>query len=186
MRNKSHHSMEGIFRKCLWQNFSAAVDMLKGIINLCPNEIWLNEKKFFYMAYHTTIFLDYYLSYPVIDFNPMLPYTILPEEELPQKAIDDVIPNQHYSQQEMISYLNEIRKKCEILILNSSDLELNEKWIKESEIHLHGLCPSIVENYTVLEIIFYNFRHLQHHIGQLNFMLRNKANVATEWISQVN
>jgi hypothetical protein len=178
--------MEGIFRQCICSNFLGAIDMLKGIIDLCPNEMWLKDKKFYYMAYHTTIFLDYYMSHPVTDFNPMLPYTILPEKELPLEAIDDVIPNRHYSQEEMIAYLIDIRKKCHQLILNTNDQDLHHKWIKPTEINLHGLCPSIVEEYTVLEIIFYNFRHLQHHVGQLNFMLRNSANVAADWISQAN
>jgi hypothetical protein len=178
--------MEGIFRQCLCSNFLAAIDMLKGIINLCPHEMWLNDKKFFYMVYHTTIFLDYYMSYPVTDFNPMLPYNIIHAQELPQDAIDDVIPNQHFDQQEMIDYLNNIKKKCQRLILDTNDQKLNENWIKESEINLHGLCPSIVEEYTILQIIFYNFRHLQHHVGQLNFMLRAKANIASEWIAQTN
>ncbi|MEZ4847283.1 MAG: hypothetical protein R3B93_01345 [Bacteroidia bacterium] len=57
---------------------------------------------------------------------------------------------------------------------------------KEDEIGLHGLCPSIVENYTLLEIIFYNFRHVQHHVGQLNFLLRQKADVAADWVGMVD
>lgn len=178
--------MEGMFKDCLWKNFASAIDMLKGVINICPDELWKTDKKIFYMAYHTTIFLDYYMTYPVSDFKPMLPYTIVPENELPKEAIDDVIPDQHFSQQEMIVYLNEIRKKCERLILDSEGNIFSKQWIKKSEINIHGLCPSIVENYTILEIMFYNFRHLQHHIGQLNFMLRTKANMATDWISLSN
>jgi len=49
---------------------------------------------------------------------------------------------------------------------------------------VHDLCPSLVTDYSLIEIIFYNFRHIQHHIGQLNLLLRQKANIAAEWISQ--
>lgn len=178
--------MKEMFRECLWKNFAASIDMLKEVINICPSEFWQSDKKFFYRVYHTIIFLDYYLTYPVTNFKPMLSYTILPESELPLEAIDDVIPDQHFSQQEMILYLNEIREKCKKLILNSEDKVLGEQWIENSAIDLHGLCPSIVENYTVLEILFYNFRHLQHHLGQLNFMLRTNTNRATDWISHIS
>ncbi len=178
--------MEDLYKQCLWNNFSAAIDMLKNVISTCPDELWLNEKKFFYMAYHTTIFLDYYLSHPVKDFTPKLPYTIFPESKLPQESIDDVIPNKHYTKLEMLSYLNEIRKKCEVLILHSTTQSLGDKWIEESEINLHGLCPSIVEQYTLLDIIFYNFRHVQHHVAQLNFILRKRIGKAVDWISHSN
>ena len=57
-------------------------------------------------------------------------------------------------------------------------------WVRDNEIEMHGLCPSLVMNYTVLDILFYNFRHVQHHVGQLNLLLRERAGVAAEWIAQ--
>lgn len=176
--------MENTFKECLWKNFSAAIDMLHNVIELCPDALWGKKDKFFFMSYHTVIFLDYYLSYPVKAFEPKLPYTLLPEHELPSEAIDDVFPNRHYSKEEVLSYISLARKKCEGLIGPHSDKDLTAQWIKKSEIGLHGLCPSIVEDYSLLEILFYNFRHVQHHVAQLNYILRSKANVAAEWISQ--
>ena len=61
--------------------------------------------------------------------------------------------------------------------------KLMERWIDQSEINLHGLCPPLVINYTMLDILFYNLRHVQHHVGQLNYILRQKINRAPEWIS---
>ena len=58
--------------------------------------------------------------------------------------------------------------------------------IKDEEINLHGLCPTLVSNYTLMEILFYNLRHLQHHAGQLNLLLRQQANIAADWISQAD
>jgi hypothetical protein len=89
--------MNKIFTEILWKNFAAEIDMLRNIISICPDEIWQNDKKIFYMTYHTVIFLDYYLTSPVKDFHPNLPYTIAGEDQLPAEAIDDVIPDEFYS-----------------------------------------------------------------------------------------
>jgi len=171
------------FKQTLWQNFGAAIDMLKNAISACPDELWHSETKFFYLSYHTVIFLDYYLTIPARDFRPTLPYTITPEIELPAGAVDDVIPNENYSKQEMLSYLLSIRAKGKELITHATAHKLTARWIDEADIHLHGLCPSIVVNYTVLEILFYNLRHVQHHVAQLNLLLRQKTGAAPDWIS---
>ena len=79
--------------------------------------------------------------------------------------------------------LSAIREKAKSLILPASEEQLGRRWIVDEEVDLHGLCPSLVVNYSVLEILFYNLRHVQHHIGQLNLLLRQKADVAAEWIA---
>jgi hypothetical protein len=171
------------FTDCLWKNFGAAIDMLKNAIALCPDELWQKERKFYYLSYHTVIFLDYYLSNPVRDFKPDLPYTITDPGNLPAEAIDDVIPNQSYTKEEFFSYLSSIREKCKKLITEASGEKLCTRWIEDAEVEMHGLCPTLVVNYSVLEILFYNLRHVQHHVGQLNLILRQKGNVGTPWIS---
>ncbi|MFM9947747.1 MAG: DinB family protein [Saprospiraceae bacterium] len=178
--------MEDVFKQCLWKNFGATIDMLSSAIALCPDELWETDRKFFYLTYHTTIFLDYYLAHPVKDFHPALPYSLVNPDNLPPEAVDDVIPDRFYSRQEMLVWLTSIREKCKLLITLSTTDQLSERWINDEEIDMHGLCPSIVENYTVLEILFYNFRHVQHHVAQLNFILRQKINNAPDWVSQVD
>jgi hypothetical protein len=173
-----HHT----FKKCLLKNFLAAIDMFKNIIVLCPDKVWKQDKKFFYLTYHTAVFLDYYLSNPVKEFYPSLPYTIL--DSLPPEAVDDVIPDKFYTKEDLVEYVSVIRKKCQNLIQHASDEKLDGRWIKDEEISLHGMCPTLVSSYTLMEILFYNLRHLQHHAGQLNLLLRQQANLAADWISQ--
>ncbi len=177
--------MNEIYKQCLWKNFGAAIDMLTNAVRICPDKLWYEEKKFFYLTYHTTIFLDYYLTIPVKHFDPFLPYTITDLKNLPPEAVDDVLPNQHYSRQDVLTYLTSIREKCKALISLSTENTLAKRWIEDDEINLHDLCPSIVENYSVLEILFYNFRHVQHHVAQLHLMLRQKAYASPDWISLV-
>lgn len=175
--------MTNHFQTILWKNFAAVIDMLDNIIDICPEEIWEKDKQVYYMSYHTVIFLDYYLTSPVKDFTPLLPYTLCNPDQLPEGAVDDVLPSRFYSKNELMEYLVAIRQKCKQLILSTPAEKLSERWIMDDEIELHGLCPSLVVNYSLLEILFYNFRHVQHHVGQLNLLLRQKANVAADWIA---
>lgn len=171
------------FQHILWKNFAANIDMLDNIIAICPEEVWEKDKQVYYMSYHTVIFLDYYLTSPVKDFTPLLPYTLCNPDQLPEGAVDDVLPSRFYSRHEVRNALAAIREKCKQLVCSSPAEKLTERWIKDDEIELHGLCPSLVVNYSLLEILFYNFRHIQHHVGQLNLLLRQKANVAADWIA---
>lgn len=82
--------MEGLYKETLWKNFAAAIDILKGAVKLCPDELWQEDRKFFYLTYHTTIFLAYYLTRPVRDFTASLPYTITdPGKSLPSLLHND-------------------------------------------------------------------------------------------------
>jgi hypothetical protein len=59
----------------LWKNFAASIDMLKNAVDLCPEDYWKHNKRFYYIAYHTTVFLDYYLTIPPKNFSSALSYT---------------------------------------------------------------------------------------------------------------
>jgi hypothetical protein len=176
--------MNQVFQEALWKNFAAVIDMLKNIVIICPDEIWRKERKIFYMTYHTVIFLDYYLANPVKDFHPDLDYTISDPGSLPPEAVDDVIPNLLYSKEQLSAYISSARERCKKIITQTSKEKFSERWIHDDEIDIHGLCPPFVVKYNLLEILLYNFRHVQHHVAQLNLLLRQNANVATEWISQ--
>ena len=41
-------------------------------------------------------------------------------------------------------------------------------------------------NYSVLEILLYNMRHVQHHVAQLNLLLRQDINDAPTWVTQTD
>ncbi|WP_394370724.1 hypothetical protein [Flavobacterium hibisci] len=36
-------------------------------------------------------------------------------------------------------------------------------------------------NYSLLEILLYNLRHTQHHVGQLNMLIRQDLDKHIEW-----
>jgi hypothetical protein len=161
-----------LLKESIWKQFGASIDMLKNAIALWPEEKWNTNKKFFYNAYHVLIFLDYYLTIPSKPFSSPLSFT---EDGTPvPDAIDDVIPDRIYTKEELLDYLETNRKKCHDLIAALTEEKLSERWINEAG----------NRNYSVLELLLYNMRHVQHHAAQLNMLLRKEINSAPRWVSR--
>ena len=158
-------------KESLWKQFAASIDMLKNAIMLCPGEYWAINKKLFYHAYHTLVFLDYYLTIPAKHFSSPLTFTITERDNIPEDAIDDAVPDRMYSKEELLAYLQACREKCRKVISGLTAETLSERWIE-----IDGKM-----NYAVLEILLYNMRHVQHHAAQLNLLLRQGINDAPGW-----
>ena len=53
------------WKRDVWRQFGAAIDMLDNAITACPDAVWddrSRQPEFWYLAYHTLFFLDLYLS----------------------------------------------------------------------------------------------------------------------------
>ena len=61
--------MDKLFKEILWNQFGASIDMLINVISSSPEGYFVSNKRFYYIAYHSAIFLDYYLSIPQKDLN---------------------------------------------------------------------------------------------------------------------
>jgi len=158
----------------LWRQFGASIDMLQNAISFCPESYFTTNKRFYYLAYHCVLFLDYYLSIPPKDFSPILPFTIKDKEQRPLESIGDIVPDKIYSKEELIDYINKSRLKCKTLIESLSDNEkLNNRFTEGNQ---EGDM-----DYPILEILLYNLRHTQHHIGQLNLIMRQDLHKHMEW-----
>jgi hypothetical protein len=157
----------------IWSQFGASVDMLINVVSSCPDTYFETNKRFYYLAFHSIIFLDYYLTIPPSEFSPMLPFTQKEKVDRPADAVDDLIPDRIYSRRELVDYLNEIRSKGRRLIdsLGSDHTELR---------FTEGSGPDDMD-YPVLEILLYNMRHTQHHVGQLNLFMRMDLEKHMEW-----
>ncbi len=155
-----------IIKETLWKQFGASIDMLENAITLCPTDYWDTDRKFWYNAYHCLFFLDYYLTMEPKDFSPPPPFTF--------SEFEDVMPERVYNKEELLGYLQLNRHKCHELIANLTEEKLNSRWINESA----------TMNYSVLEILLYNMRHVQHHAAQLNLLLRQGINDSPDWVSQ--
>ena len=147
--------------------------MLINVISNCPDDYFLSHKRFYYIAFHSTVFLDYYLTIPPSSFSPILPFTQKEPADSPKEAIDNLIPDKIYNKKEIGEYLKQSRRKCKELIESLTDEKLNDRFTE-------GKDPNDMD-YPVLEILLYNLRHTQHHTAQLNMLLRQDVDKHMEW-----
>ncbi|NHF58520.1 DinB family protein [Flavobacteriaceae bacterium TP-CH-4] len=163
-------------KNSLWQQFGASIDMLINALDACPSTLYKTNKRFFYMAYHAIVFLDYYLTVPPTDFEPRLPFTIVEKEDMPKEALDDVLPNEHYPKEQLLEYIKSSKKKCLSLIMSIKE-NGNPRFMEDVEVGKM--------DYSLIEILLYNLRHIQHHAAQLNMILRNEGLEPPKWVARV-
>lgn len=157
--------MDQSFKATIWRQFGASIEMLENAMERCPAAHWDTDSKFWYIAYHTLFYLDYYLTLEPESFAPPPPYTL--SEFDPSGAM----PDRTYSKEELLSYLRHCSAKCHDLIANLTDEIANSRWV------------SAYKNYSVIEVLLYNMRHVQHHAAQLNLLLRQEIDDAPRWVS---
>ncbi len=153
-------------KEAIWKQFGASLDMLENAIVMCPEEHWDTETRFWYASYHCVFWTDYYLATDPGKFAPPAPFTL---SEFDSKG---KMPDRTYSKTQVLTYLEHCRQKAILFIEALRTDQLNERWINEHK------------NYTLLEILIYNLRHIQHHAAQLNLLLRQTIGNAPTWVSR--
>ena len=143
--------------------------MLENAVSACPDELWNDRSRqpeFWYVVYHTLFFLDLSLSPSLDGFAPPSPFTLA---ELDPSG---VMPDRPYTKDELKSYLQHGRKKCkeriEALTEEQGAQRGSFEWVDVS----------------VAELLLYNMRHVQHHTGQLNLILRQTIDSAPRWVKK--
>lgn len=163
-----------VTKHALWTQMGASIDTLEKGITLCPESLLAENKRIFYMIYHTLVFLDYYLTMPFEDFKANLPYTLTDRSAIPEYALDDVLPDRFYSKSELLDYLHTSREKCRQFIANLTEEKINT--LRFTEDYPDGM------DYSVVEMLLYNMRHVQHHAAQLNLLLRTNIDQSPGWV----
>lgn len=161
--------MDKNLNKILWNQLGAAIDSLELAIKMCPEKVWGKKKgfqEFWYMAYHTLFFLDFYLSDSDQNFKPPKPFT------LSEMDPAGVFPPKVYSKKELLKYLEFGRRKARKKLKSITNQQLFKR------------CGFERKDFTVAELMIYNTRHVQHHMAQLNLLLRQKINDAPRWVSK--
>jgi hypothetical protein len=149
--------------------------MLENAMLTCPDELWSDPSKkpqwvshnvvgFWYVVYHTLFFLDLQFSDSFETFAPPAPFTL---DELDPAGL---LPERPYTKAEMQSYLEHGREKCRSAIAALTEEQAAEprRWGSLD------LC--------VGELVLYSLRHVQHHAGQLNLLLRQNTGSAPSWV----
>jgi hypothetical protein len=158
--------MNEVYKTELWGQFGAALDMFENALVKCPEQLWEEESKFWYIAYHTLFFTDYYLTEEPDKFQPPAPYTLSEFDE------EGTMPERTYSKDELISYTHHCREKCRKLLGSLTDEMAASQWKDK------------YRDYTLYKLLLYNMRHVQHHTGQLNLLLGKIDHELPKWVSQ--
>jgi len=150
------------------KQFGAALDMLENAINACPDSQWGGDSRFWYIAYHTTFWTDYYLSDTPMekDYQPPKPFTLSEFE-------DGQLPEREYSKTEVLAFLDHVRQCLQRQLQNNVQEELLEKRF-----------TSEYKDFSLFELLLYNMRHVQHHAAQLNLLLRQGGTTPPDWVSR--
>ncbi|HEY0171576.1 MAG TPA: DinB family protein, partial [Pyrinomonadaceae bacterium] len=119
---------------------------------------------FWYVVYHTLFFTDLYLSGSAEGFAPPAPYTL---DELDPAG---VMPGRVYAKEELLDYLRRCREKCRATVRGLTAERAR------------ALCVFRWGEVSFAELLLYNLRHVQHHAGQLNLMLRQETDAAPGWV----
>lgn len=161
--------MNTILKTILWQQFGASIEMLENAILACPDKIWDDRSErpeYWYLVYHTLFWLDLYLSGSVEGFAPPEPFT------LGERDPAGLMPERVYAKGELQVYLQHCRQKCRTVIESLTDERANE------------LSRFGWGEISFAELLLYNMRHVQHHAGQLNLILRQKIDSAPDWVAK--
>lgn len=151
----------------IWQQFGAAIDMLENAIRACPAEVWgkqVGPQEFWYLAFHTLFYIDLYLSESDAGFSPPAPFTL---DEMDERGL---LPERVYTKEELLSYVDHGRAKCRTTIRSMTSERAGQR------------CGFAWLDLSVAELLLYTMRHVQHHAGQLNLILRQKSDTSPGWV----
>ncbi len=141
--------------------------MLENAMKACPDGLWQDpsrQPEFWYVAYHALFWLDLYLSDSVEGFTPPAPFGL---EELDPSG---KLPDRPYTREELLAYLQHGRARCRTVIEAMTGEKAQQRF-KLGRVDL-----------SLGELLLYNMRHVQHHAGQLNLILREAVNAAPGWV----
>lgn len=160
--------MEKVLKNAIEQQFGASIKMLENAIKTCPKSVWEGDSLFWYNAYHALFFLDYYLSLDAATFAPPPPFDF--------SEFEDRMPDRVYSQAELLVYLAVCDEKFKALMSDWSSALAQKEWTNVSQ----------SMRYSVVELLLYNMRHVQHHAAQLNLLLRQGIDDAPDWVCRAD
>jgi hypothetical protein len=133
--------------------------------------VWTTGERWhqpWYLAFHTLFWLDLYLSESALDYVPPPPFT--------RGALEEgVYPERPYLKQELLACLQGCRKA---LAARLSTISTDEG--------MRRRCHLPWGEMEAGELLLYNLRHVQHHAGQLNLMIRQAGGEPPSWVMRAD
>jgi hypothetical protein len=176
--------MDTLWSTALWRQFGAAIDMLDNAVAACPASLWTQRlwpdppppefppqfAEFWYVTYHTLVWLDIYLSgVPEEEFAPPAPFA--------QGVLDsaEAVPEQPYTKEVLRAYLASMRAKCHDALLALTDEQARRPveypWSEGRPV-------------SYVELQLYTLRHVQEHAAHLSLFLgqHGVSGEALDWV----
>lgn len=168
----SGHALRAVLKSQL----HAGLAMLREAVELCPDELWEDDRPtnaFWQVAYHTLYFTHLYLQPDVTAFRPWEGHQAdvqhpdgIPGPADPGSALP-LIP-EPYSRDQALAYGRALDATVDTCIdaLDLQRADCGFPWYRMSK----------------LEHQLVNLRHLQHHAAQLADRLRAAEHVGVRWV----
>jgi hypothetical protein len=155
-------------RAALRGQYHGAMDMLRGAIEACPDDLWVAghpPRSFWRLAYHTLFFGQLYLEVRYEDFKPWEHH----RDEVESDAERERLDARPYTQAELLTYWDWIDEwadgQFDRIDLASPDSGFS--WYKMPK----------------LDHVILNIRHISEHAGQLRDRLL-EAGIDQKWHSR--
>lgn len=158
------------------RNFITGLNMLDDVVRVCPEGVWLEINgwfPFWQQVFHTLESVDFWFreSYECI-YDENTPKAWLPDKPVSSELDENIkVFTESLTKKELKQYLGRIRDKSEAFFGRLDD---------------PMLCKPVAEareDFTYLDIINMQIRHVMYHVGHCMCVLREQAGMETDWLS---
>ncbi len=183
-----------VFVESCKRQYRQSFTMLRQALELCPEGLWTerteSDPPFWQQAYHTLVITEGYAStgFEGVGDNDLLVRVLQPRDPQPGEPpwaplVEGVggLMKADYepaggtvTREEMVGYLGDVHERCDDALdrdagLDPADPAANPyPWTGKTSFDKH----------------IYNLRHLHHHLGRLNGLLRSRADVGNPWVTE--
>lgn len=187
-----------LFIQACQRQYQQAFTMLRRAIELCPDELWADseerEPAFWRQVFHVLVITLGYGSQGchhrtdrVDKTLALVDQTLQPRPARPGEqpwrprveAVDRLMDAMHVpagmvTRDTMLEFLDTAHRQC--LEALERDVKLPPDAIEANPFQWTG--PTTFDKH------LYNLRHLQHHLGRVNGLLRRRADISNPWVSE--
>ncbi len=159
--------MNSLERDALARQLGAALQAMENAITTCPPHVWgdrIGPHEFWYLVYHTAFWLDCYSMAEPESYEPPAPFT---RAEMDPAGL---YPDRVYSKEEMLDFLARGRAHALREVLALTPESAAARW------HFHTY------DLSRFEAFLNTTRHVQHHVGQLQLLLRQGGAEPPRWV----
>jgi hypothetical protein len=160
---------EDSFAASIANQLGASLSMLDNAMADCPDVLWDDGsgwRSFWYIVSHALFWLDLHLHGSTEGFRPPAPFGL---EELDPAG---VLPPRAYTRVELRGYAGH----CRARVADAAAGLAPESAARR--------CRFPWGEVSYFELLLYAMRHVQHHAGQLNLLLRQRTDVTPRWVAR--